>query len=166
MILDQARQQGLANVAQNRDLNVESFGPTLRRAQARFGQGGPQPPELPVVGRSAPLIDGIFDFASGLMGGETPIADMPQAERINAEGLKAERTLVLYQVNRYDPAARGAYESEWQSPTLRPTATQWALGNAASPNPLSLAAIKQRTGFKPAGGAGDDQQNGGANAAQ
>jgi hypothetical protein len=148
LLLQQAKNKGLASVADDRGGSVESFGPTTRRARAGFGRG-PQPPELPQVGRSAKLIDNVFDFASTLQGGDKPIADLAVAKRTSGIGLEPQRSLVLYQVGDYQPANEQQYQQQFQSATLRPTASQWAQRDASLPNPLSLEALKRRTNYIP-----------------
>lgn len=172
LLLDQAKQQGLENVATSEGGEVRAFQPVPRRQQAGFGSGE-QPPQLPGVGRSDVLIDRIFEFASRLAGEDQPIAARPQAERTEAVGLKAQRTLVLYEVDTYQPASGQGYRQQWQSAGLPALTSQWAVADAQLTDPLSLQAIQDRTGFTRAEAADDgpdepdaEQSDGGTGTAE
>ena len=155
LMLEQARSQGLDNIAESVAGQVEQFEPVPRRESGRFRQGA-RPPELPQVGRSEKLIDAIFDLAARLHTADTPLSDKPLKQRIASLGLKAKRQLVFYQVDQFEAVTDRTYQQRWERPNLAPQASQWAQGETSLTDPLSFAAIKRRTGFKPANAAGDE----------
>jgi hypothetical protein len=154
-LLSDAASDGLSGVASKHNSQVQSFGPTTRRQ----GMGARQRvPELPAIGRSSTFIDAAFDFAQQLQQDASPLADRPAGERQNGVGLKDQTTLVLYQVDQYEPITRQDYQNRLQNPMLRTMVSQWTLAAQRGDDPLAFEAIKARTGYQAEGATSDDAE--------
>lgn len=128
---------------------IES-GDVARREFA--GRGQPQPPMVDRIGRSAAVIDAVFEKAYALAQ-QPSIADAPLPNRIGAAASEPTLSLIIFRVEGFTPIPRSRYESEVSRPVfgvlvneaLKPVVEDTQ--DAAASDPLSLDAIKKRINF-------------------
>lgn len=144
--LDQARDRAdWEALAQTLGVERIESGAVPRRELA--GRGQPLAPMIDGIGRSEAVIDAVFDKAS-VLADEGKIADIPPADRLGAAASEPSLSLIVFRVEEFTPIAQSVYRNEVGSPafTVRASAALEPREGDA-PDPLSLAAIKDRIKF-------------------
>ncbi len=137
-------------MADAQELSLVESGDVPRREFA--GRGQPLPPMVDRVGRSATVIDAVFEKAYALAE-RGVVADAPLADRIGAAGSEPTLSLVVFRIEGFTPIPRSRYEREASSPlfsvlvneALKPTLGEDQDVDAT--DPLSPTALKKRLKF-------------------
>lgn len=143
--VSRAKESGLEAVATEAGAAVLPIDPT---SQATMMPG--QEPTVPGIGPAEELLKRMFELGQTLSHNGA-VAAAPAAERIGSAAVEPKLSLAVFQIDGFDPVTQSGFESARSDPMLgaRINASMLRV-DIGEESPLSLEAIQQRVGYKPA----------------